>query len=59
MEIFLFVIGVVAALAGGLLVYTGWESMPQNWAMIIGGGILAIIGAVVAGVTIIDVDDFI
>lgn len=46
----LLILGIIAAVVGGTLVYNGWYAAPQEWGMIGGGVVLVIIGFVLAGV---------
>lgn len=51
MAIVLFIVGIVAAVIGGILIRNGWSADPREWGMIIGGVALAIVGLILAGGT--------
>lgn len=49
MAIVLFIVGVIAAIIGGILIRNGWNADPREWGMIVGGAALAIVGIALAG----------
>lgn len=52
-QVISFIFGIVAAIAGGILVYNGWISDPKVIEYIVTGGILIVVGVILSGWVII------
>ena len=49
MEFFLAVVGIIVGIIGGILLLNGWNADPQQWGLIIGGGVMVVIGFGLSG----------